>query len=83
MTLFTLGTLLWWCTVINYGILIFWCITALKWDGLYNLCARIFRVPRERVDAINFAGIVFYKAAIILFNLVPLIAVWIVEPAHR
>ena len=69
-----------WCTVINYGILTVWWISALTWSGLYDLCARLFRVPRDQVDKVNFAAIVFYKAAIILFNLVPLIALYIVNP---
>ena len=79
MSLIAIRQALLWCAVINYAILIFWWLTVvLKWDWPYDLSARMFKIPRERVDAINFAGIVFYKAAIILFNLAPLIALYIV-----
>ena len=72
MTLASLLPFLCWSTVINYGILTVWWVTALKCPGLYDLAARWFRVPREKVDAINFGAI--------FFNLVPLIALYIVGP---
>ena len=41
---------------------------------VYRLNKRWFRLGVEHFDAINFAGIAFYKIGIILLNLVPLIA---------
>jgi hypothetical protein len=79
MSVTTLREALLWCTVINYAILIFWCLTVmLKFNWLYDLSARLFKVSLERAYEMNFAGIIFYKAAIIFFNLVPLIALYIV-----
>lgn len=68
-----------WCFVINYGLLIFWFVTTIYWGGLYDLCAKWCKVPRERINELNFLGIILYKAAVILFVLVPLIALWIVK----
>ncbi len=68
-----------WCTVINYGILLFWVlifITAHDW--MYRLHGRWFRLPAEQFDALHYAGMAVYKIGIFLFNLVPFIALHIV-----
>ena len=41
---------------------------------LYRLWGRWFRLSAEQFDACSFAGIVLYKIGILLFNLVPCIA---------
>jgi len=45
---------------------------------MHRLAGTWFPMPVEQFDAINFAGILFYKIAIILFNIVPCIALYIV-----
>jgi hypothetical protein len=45
---------------------------------MYRLGGRWFRVSAEQYDVINLAGIVLFKMGIILFNLVPYIALRIV-----
>ena len=68
-----------WCTVINYGLLIlWWVIVLLPHTWIYRLSSKGLRLTEEQFDACNFQGIVFYKLAIILFNLVPYIALRIV-----
>ena len=63
------------CTVINYGVLIFWAVLTLVGFGwMQRLSSRWYGVSAEHFYAINFAGISFYKICILLFNLVPLIA---------
>ena len=80
MSLELLREMLLWSTIINYVLLVFWVLTViLRWNGLYDRCAKGFHVSREKVDSVNFAGIVLYKTAIILFNLTPLIALSIVD----
>jgi len=44
---------------------------------MYRIAGAWFHLPPEQFDAINFAGILFYKVAIILFNIVPCIALYI------
>ena len=68
-----------WCTVINAGLLLLWgLLFTLPHDWLYRLTARRFRLSVEQFDAINYAGIVIFKIGVILFNLVPYIALRIV-----
>ena len=65
-----------WCTVINYGILLLWLVlTVFAFGWMQRLCSRLYGISAEQFYAINFAGIVFFKSAVILFNLVPLIAI--------
>ncbi|MDR3633272.1 MAG: hypothetical protein P4L84_05500 [Isosphaeraceae bacterium] len=68
-----------WCTAINYGLLLVWFfIFVLPHGRLYRLWGRWFRLSVEQFDAVNFAGIALYKTGIILFNLVPYLALRIV-----
>ena len=46
--------------------------------GYIGSVSKWFRLPSEQFDAINFAGIVFFKVGVILFNLVPYVALRIV-----
>jgi len=68
-----------WCAVINYGLLLWWCVYyALAHDWMLRISGIWFHLPAHQFEAINFAGILFYKVAIILFNIVPCIALHIV-----
>lgn len=68
-----------WCTIINYGLLMFWfAVYVLPHTWLHRLWGRWFQLTTEQFDAINFAGIVLYKVGILLFNLVPYVALVII-----
>jgi hypothetical protein len=67
------------CTVINYGLLILWVILTLSGNWLISLNAKLFKVPEEQIRDASFKGIMFYKLAIMFFNLVPLIALHFVK----
>jgi hypothetical protein len=68
-----------WCTVINYCLLILWfVIMRLPHAWIYNLSGKPFRLSEEQFDAYNLVGIITYKLAIVLFCLVPYIALRIV-----
>ena len=67
-----------WCTVINYGLLLIWFLLyVLPHVWLHRLWGRWFHLTAEQFDAFNFAGILLYKLGIILFNLVPCIALYV------
>jgi hypothetical protein len=69
-----------WCTVLNYGVLLVWFLFfLLAHDWLYRLHGRWFQLPREQFDALHYGGMALYKIGILLFNLVPYIALRIVE----
>jgi hypothetical protein len=79
MDIATLRTLLLWSTVINLALLILWAVLAiLARDWMCSLCSKLFRVSTAQVDQLNFYGISIYKLGIILFNLVPYLALLIV-----
>ena len=68
-----------WCAIINYGLLLWWFVYfMLAHDWMLGFSGTWFHLTTEQFDAINFAGILFYKIAIVLFNIVPWIALHIV-----
>jgi len=71
--------ILFWCTLINFGLLVAWgLLMVAPHEWVHRLCGRWLRLSAEQIDAINFAGILLYEILIILFNLVPYIALLIV-----
>lgn len=72
MTIELVRTLLAWCTVINFGILLLWfVIFALAHDWMYRLHGKWFSISLNNFDAVHYAGMAIFKIGIILFNLVP------------
>lgn len=79
MNIATLRQVLLYCTIINFGVLALWVSFALpphRW--VVGWMTRVWRLTSEQVETINYAGIVFYEAAILFFNLVPYLALRIV-----
>jgi hypothetical protein len=80
MSLDTARSFFLWCSVINYGCLLAWvALGTIGREWLYRLWGRWFLLPREQFDALNLAGMAFYKTGILLFNLVPCIALYLVR----
>jgi hypothetical protein len=68
-----------WCTVINYGLFLVWIVAFIAaHDFFFALHGRWFHLSREQFDALHYACISIYKVGILLFNLVPLIVLYIV-----
>lgn len=64
-----------WCAAMNFALLGVWSLLfVFSHEWLHRLWCRWFRLSVEQFAAINFAGIVFYKVAIILFFLTPYLA---------
>ncbi|MDD3845390.1 MAG: hypothetical protein PHC90_03415 [Syntrophorhabdaceae bacterium] len=64
-----------WCTVINLMVLLLWFLAFSRaHEILYRVHGQWFKISRETFDAIHYTGMAFYKVCIILFNLVPMIA---------
>lgn len=74
----TLRGVLLWCTILNSAVLAFWALLFLTLRDRLHGMTRRFRMSAEQFDAINYAGITLYKVGILLFNLVPYIALRIV-----
>ncbi|HVO23371.1 MAG TPA: hypothetical protein VMW56_07065 [Candidatus Margulisiibacteriota bacterium] len=81
-----LPTFLLWCAVINYGLLLWWFLLfTVTHDWLYGATGRWCHLPVEQFDALNYAGMMFFKIGIIVLNLVPYVALRIVgrSAAHH
>ena len=79
MTIETLRHALLWCAVINYGVLFVWFLFfVFVHNGLHRLHGKWFRLPLEQFDALHYGGMSVYKIGILLFNLVPYVALRIV-----
>ncbi len=63
----------------NYVMLLIWFVVfSFAHDWLYRLHSRWFRISVESFDAIHYAGMAVYKIGLILFNIAPLVALWLV-----
>jgi len=65
-----------WCAVINYVILILWFVVFFSaHDWLHDLHSRFgFRLSNEQFDMAHYLGMAIYKIGIMMFNLVPYLA---------
>ena len=69
-----------WCSVIHIVLLLVWAgLATLGRDWMYRLLSRLFRISAEQLDLFNLAGITLYKTGVLLFNIVPCIALYIVR----
>jgi hypothetical protein len=79
MTVEQIRDVLAWCAVINIGLLLWWFLMfALAHDFIYRLHGKWFKLTVERFDAIQYAGMAFFKIGIFLLNIVPYLALRIV-----
>jgi hypothetical protein len=68
-----------WATVIDYGTMMIWLLCfVFAHDWMYDIHGRWFRLSRDQFDALHYGGMSVFKIGIILFNLVPLLALSIV-----
>jgi hypothetical protein len=78
MSVEMLRDVLLYCGIINYAMLLLWVALVLLAPGFARWVGRLFRLSAEQFDTIQYGGILLYKLGIILFNLVPYIALRIV-----
>jgi hypothetical protein len=79
MMLETTRNVLLWCLVMNYGLLLLWFIFFITMhDFMYRMHSRWFNLSVGHFDALHYGLMGLYKLAIILFLLVPFIALHIV-----
>lgn len=78
MTTETLRHFFGWCAVINYVLLLIWCALTFWLPGWAGLVTRWFGLTENEFKSMNYAGIMYYKLGIILFTLVPYLALRII-----
>ncbi len=67
-----------WCTIINFGVLLLWFAMFVQaGDWIYRLHGRWFPMPREAFTVVHYSGMGLFKLAILIFNLVPFLALLI------
>jgi hypothetical protein len=68
-----------WCTVMNFGLLIWWFLfISMAHDWTYRMHSKWYKISVEKFDAANYAGMAFFKVFVFAFNLVPYLALRIV-----
>ncbi len=69
-----------WCTIINVALLILSAIMIIAApDFIYSAHGQLFLMPREVFDVVLYAFLGLYKIVILVFNLVPYVALRIIE----
>jgi len=68
-----------WNTAINIAVLMMWLLAFVFARGaMYRMHTRWFKLSPETFDAIHYGGIVVCKTLVFIFNIVPLLAIWII-----
>ncbi len=79
MTLEIIRDMLGWCIVINWIVLAWWLLFfIMAHDWMYRIHSKWFKISVETFDAIHYSGLAIFKTAILVFNLVPYLALRIV-----
>jgi hypothetical protein len=79
VTLYEIKDFLLWCTCLNYALLLVWAgVFVFAHDWMYRLHGRWFKLSVETFDALHYAGLAIYKIGILLLNLVPLVALYVI-----
>jgi hypothetical protein len=79
MDIQTLTRFFMWCTIINGGMLILsslFCLCAQGW--VYRVHSSLFAMSRETFNVAMYGFLGFFKIVVIVFNVVPYIALLIV-----
>jgi hypothetical protein len=80
MNVEVIRSVLLWCTIINYGILLVWLLAFISaHDPIQRLHDRWFHLSRDQFDVLHYGGMAIFKIGILLFNLIPFIAMSIVS----
>ena len=68
-----------WCTIINAGVLIFTFLMCISMaDFIYKMHSKLYPISREAFNVAIYSFMGIYKLFVIVFNLVPFIALAIV-----
>ena len=79
MDIDSIRTFFMWCTILNFALLLFSslvCICAGNW--IYQIHSRLFPISREAFNVLIESFIGLYKILVIVFNVIPYIALLIV-----
>ncbi len=79
MTLEVVRDVLGWSGVLSLGMLLFWWLFfVFGHDLMYRMHGRWFKLSVETFDTVHYAGMLFFKACIMVFIIIPYLAMRIV-----
>ena len=79
MDIQTLTSFFMWCSIINIGFLIFLALVYMLMPNLaYQLQSKFIPISRETFDIVFYSFIGFFKVVVLVFNVVPWIALIII-----
>jgi len=79
MTLEVVRDVIAWSAVLNFALLAVWFLVfSLAHGWMYRIHGKWFTLSVESFDAIHYGGMAFFKLCIIIFNVVPYLALRIV-----
>ncbi|MHC4976479.1 MAG: DUF6868 family protein [Planctomycetota bacterium] len=79
MTLEEIRSMLMWCAIINYALLLWWFAFFVFARGFVRrFHGRWFTMSDEAFDLAHYRGLLCYKLLIFVFNLVPFVVLYIV-----
>jgi len=79
MDIQTLTAFFMWCTILNVALLLFsslFCVCAGDWA--YRIHSKWFPISKETFNVVIYSFLALYKLLVIVFNLIPYIALLIV-----
>ena len=64
-----------WCSLINVALLLIWFLfIVFAHDWMFRIHTRWFKLSSEKFDAIHYVGIGLFEMTIVIFNVVPYLA---------
>jgi hypothetical protein len=64
-----------WCSIINFGFLMYIALILVLFpDFIYQMHSRFFKFPRESFDVIMYCFVGVYKIVFFCFSLIPYVA---------
>ena len=80
MNMLQLEMLLLWMTLINFGLLLFTTVVLIVFrDAIYRLHSSLFGVDEKQVAQVVYTYIANFKVLVIVFNLTPLLAFYLLD----
>ncbi|MCW8962194.1 MAG: hypothetical protein OQL16_00265 [Gammaproteobacteria bacterium] len=80
MSMSEVRDVLMWSAIINYSVLLWWFFfITMAHDWTYRMHSRFFQLTEQQFDVTHYAGIGLFKILVFIFNIVPWLAILIIE----
>jgi hypothetical protein len=80
MTTSEVTKILGWCIVLNFALLLWWVLwMILAHEWVYQLQSLVVDISIQQMNVIHYGAMAFYKILIIVFNVIPYLAMKVVH----